>query len=275
MSIENALSKKPILVSIPHNGEQVVEECPWLKELDEVTLMYDVDRFVADMYQSALDQHKIPTVITPYHRYVVDCNRWPTDVDCDSLEGSDNPSGSHPTGLHWRKTTAGYVLFKNPLSRKLHEDILKKYYEGFFRNIDSLYESLNKTGTENIYHLDIHSMPSRGTDAHRDPGEYRADIVIGNEKEQTASAEWTNQVMTAYQNQGFEVSLNYPYTGGTIVEKYGNPKEGRQALMIELNRKLYMNENSKQIVPEKAEPVKQRLNKVIFEIYNQLPDLYI
>ncbi len=268
---EPFVNKKPLLVSIPHSGEEVVDECYWLKELDEVTLMYDVDRFVDKMYQSALDQYEIPKVVTPYHRYVVDCNRWPTDVDCGSVEGSQKPSGSHPTGLHWTKTTANYVLIKKPLSRQLHENILKKYYEGFFRDIDSLYASVKQQ--KKVYHLDIHSMPSRGTDAHRDPGEDRADIVIGNEKGKTATAEWTEQVMTAYRNQGFEVQLNHPYTGGTIVEKYGNPVQGKQALMIELNRRLYMDEKSKQILPEKAEPVKQSLNKVISEIYNNLPDV--
>ena len=265
--------KKPLLVSIPHTGEQIVEESFWLKELDEVTLMYDVDRFVDQMYEQALDQHKVPRVITPYHRYVVDCNRLPTDIDCDSVEGCENPSGSHPTGLHWRVTTAGYVLIKKPLSHALHETILQKYYKDFFRDIDSLYEVFVQAGAKTIYHLDIHSMPSCGTKAHRDPGEERTDIVIGSELGKTASPEWTEQVISAYKNQGFTVRLNHPYTGGTIVEKYGRPSLNRHALMIELNRKLYMNEQTKQILPEKAQPVKARLNQVIAEIYDNLPEI--
>ena len=263
---------KPLLVSIPHNGEQIVEETTWLKDLDEVTLMYDVDRFIYPMYESVLDQYKIPRVVTPYHRYVVDCNRWPTDVDRDSVEGNEKPSGSHPTGLHWRKTTAGYVLFKKPLSQSLHETIIKKYYEGFFRDIDSLYQKWDQQGIKNIYHLDLHSMPSRGTEAHRDPGEDRADIVIGDEHGKTATQEWTEQVISAYRNQGFNVRLNHPYKGGTIVEKYGRPAQGRQALMIELNRKLYMDEETKQMIPAKAEATKKRLAKAISEIYNHLSD---
>lgn len=262
---------KPLLVSIPHNGEEVVEEAHWLKDLDEVTLMYDVDRFIYQMYESVLHECEIPKVVTPYHRYVVDCNRWPTDVDCDSVEGSENPSGSHSTGLHWRKTTAGYILIKAPLNRQLHENLLKKYYNWFFCEIDSIYRKWDQQ--KSIYHLDLHSMPSRGTNAHRDPGEDRADIVIGNKLGKTATEEWTNQVSEAYHNQGFKVRLNHPYIGGTIVEKYGDPKKGRQVLMIELNRRLYMDEKSKQIIPGKAEEIKKRLDKVIFEIYNNLPDM--
>ena len=235
------------MVSIPHSGEQVGEEAYWLKNLDEVTLMYDVDRFIDLMYQPALDSLKIPKVITPWHRYLVDCNRWPTDTDCDSLEESGNPSGSHPTGLHWRVTTAGHVLIKKPLSQSLHKNILEKYYKGFFEKIDSLYASFKQKGISQTYHLDLHSMPSLGTKAHRDPGEQRADIVIGNEKGQSAGEEWTHQVKEAYQKEGFQVRLNHPYTGGTIVEKYGQPEKGQQALMIELNRQLYMDEKTKKI----------------------------
>ena len=264
---------KPLLVSIPHSGEDIVEESYWLQNLDEVTLMYDVDRFIDQMYQPALDKQETPRVITKYHRYVVDCNRWPTDVDCDSVKGDKNPSGSHTTGLHWVKTTAGYVLIEKPLKQELHQQILKKYYEGFFQGIDALYEEFKQRGARSIYHLDLHSMPSRGTNAHRDPDEDRSDIVIGNELGTTATKEWTNLVGDAYNKQGFEVRLNHPYTGGTIVEKYGQPQVGRQALMVELNRKLYMDEKTKQIIPEKAEPIKQRLQKVFTEIYQNLSDI--
>ncbi len=263
--------KKALLVSIPHSGEKVGEEAFWLKNLDEVTLMFDVDRFIDRMYEPALSEHNTPKVITPWHRYLVDCNRWPQDVDKDSVEGHENPSGSHPTGLHWRVTTAGHVLIPKPLSQSLHKTILEKYYHGFFERIDSLYEDFKQKGIRQTYHLDLHSMPSQGTKAHRDPGEKRADIVIGNEKGQTASEEWTKQVMTAYEREGFQVCLNYPYTGGTIVEKYGRPAKGHQALMIELNRKLYMDEKTKQLVPEKARPVQERLKKVLTHIYHHLP----
>ena len=270
-------AKKPLLVSIPHSGEQVGEEAYWLKGLDEVTLMYDVDRFIDRIYAPALELSDIPKVITPWHRYLVDCNRWPTDTDCDSLEGSLNPSGSHPTGLHWRVTTAGHVLIPKPLSQALHKTILEKYYKGFFEKIDALYESFKQKGTyqkrfKHIYHLDLHSMPSQGTKAHRDPGEERADIVVGNEKGQTAGEKWTQEVMEAYEREGFKVRLNYPYTGGTIVEKYGQVTQGHQALMIELNRKLYMDEKTKKLIPQKAKLMQEKLSRVIADIYHSLPD---
>ena len=140
--------KKPLLVSIPHAGEKVAEEAYWLKGLPEVTLMYDVDRFVDQMYKEVLEQYQIPAVVTEWHRYVVDCNRWPTDIDEDSVESAKNPSGSHPTGLHWRVTTAGFPLIKKPIKWDLHQLILSKYYKGFFQEIDALYHVLQKRGAK-------------------------------------------------------------------------------------------------------------------------------
>ena len=52
-------------------------------------------------------------------------------------------------------------------------------------------------------------------------------------------------VLTAYKTAGFEVSLNWPYTGGAIVQHYGQPHLGQHCLQVELNRKLYMNEETK------------------------------
>ena len=262
--------KKSLIASIPHAGEIVPDSAFWLKNLPEQILMYDVDRFIDQMYEPVLKKLNIPCVTAKYHRYAVDCNRWPSDVDRDSVEGAPKASGRHPTGLHWRITTAGRVLIKKPLKQSLHEELLKKYYYDFFKNIDNLYKKLKENNFKKTYHLNLHSMPSQGTSIHRDPGQSRTDIVIGNEQGKTADSQWTNQVKKAYENQGFSVSLNSPYTGGTDVEKYGKPDEGHQALMIELNRKLYMNEKTKQIIPEKAGPVKERLSAVIEEIYDQI-----
>ena len=261
---------KSLLATIPHTGEKIVEESTWLNNLPENILMYDVDRFVDRLYKPALDQYNIPRVTTPYHRYIVDCNRWPTDVDADSVEGSNNSSGLYPTGLHWRQTTAGHILLKNPLSQKLHQTLIEKYYNCFFQDVNLLYKQFKDKNIRNIYHLDIHSMPSKGTQVHRDPGKLRADIVIGNIYEKTASPQWTKQVKSAYLSQGFTVDVNTPYIGGTIIEKYGHLQEGHQSLMIEINRKLYMDETSKQWIPEKAEATQKKLISAISKIYENL-----
>jgi N-formylglutamate amidohydrolase len=43
---------------------------------------------------------------------------------------------------------------------------------------------------------------------------------------------------------GYRVALNKPYAGGYITERYGTPSEGLHALQIEVNRALYMDEET-------------------------------
>src|SRR5665213_1324990 len=101
---------KPFFISIPHSGERVPAERPWLHGLPEPILMCDVDRFVDKLYQPALDSLKLGYVKTQWHRYVVDLNRLPEDVDQESVIGSKNPAGKFTTGLHWIKTTRGQKI---------------------------------------------------------------------------------------------------------------------------------------------------------------------
>ena len=44
--------------------------------------------------------------------------------------------------------------------------------------------------------------------------------------------------------RGFSVALNAPYAGGFTTDHYGDPRRGRHALQIEINRALYMDERS-------------------------------
>ncbi len=260
---------KALLFSIPHAGEQLPPEAFWLKDLPEKLLMCDVDRFVDKLYDPVLKRHQIPGVVASCHRYAVDLNRWPDEVDRDSLQYSVAPSLLHPRGLHWRQTTKGQTLLFKPLDRSTHHLLLKRYYDPFFEEIDKCYRLFQKQGFKKIYHLDLHSMPSKGTAAHRDPHSKRPDIVLGS-KDGKIQNDWIYKVRKAYESEGFEVALNTPYKGGAIVERYDCPGEGRHSLMVELNRKLYMDEENKTWQEEKALPLQKKLESVITQIYEGL-----
>ena len=49
---------------------------------------------------------------------------------------------------------------------------------------------------------------------------------------------------TVLRDLGYAVVRNHPYAGGYITEEYGRPADGIHALQIELNRKLYMDEQT-------------------------------
>ena len=261
---------KPLLATIPHSGEQVPSEAQWLQGLPEPILMCDVDRFVDQLYVETLSKLKIPHVVTPWHRYVVDLNRLPEDVDQDSVLGSKNASGQFTSGLHWVKTTKSDVLMREPISLEFHQSLVKNYYEPFHFQVRKIYDDFKKQNHPKIYHMDLHSMPSMGTKAHRDPGEKRKAIVVSDFNGKSCEPWFKDLVIGAFERAGFEVGYNWPYIGGRVTQIYGQPQLGQHALQVELNRAYYMNEETKKLKPELLPDLKKKLGQAIEEIFTAM-----
>ena len=264
---------KPFFLSIPHSGERIPSEAKWLQGLPEPILMCDVDRFVDRLYEPVVNELKLTSVRTQWHRYAVDLNRLPDDVDADSVRGSKNPSGKFTTGLHWVKTTRGTTLMAEPISQDLHDQIVTRYFEPFHASVRDTYDFFREAGAQKIYHIDAHSMPSKGTSAHRDPGETRADIVVSDQEGKSCETWFKELVVTAYEKAGFKVKLNWPYVGGRVTQTYGKPDQGQHTIQVEISRAQYMDEETKQYRPDQAAETQARLASAIKYIYGKIPEL--
>lgn len=243
------LSEVPFFVTIPHSGERVPELTPWLKNLSEEILMSDVDRYVDVLYKPALEKLNIPFQTTEWHRYAVDLNRQPEDVDQSSVIGATKPAGAHLDGYHWVMTKNEVQLMPAPMSRETHQKLTQLIYDPFHSKVKEIYDSFRQKKQSSIYHIDAHSMPSLGTRMHKDPGERRADIVISDCLGKSCSSSFRDLVIAAYVTAGFKVGYNWPYLGGKVTEQYGHPDRGQHVLQVELNRSLYMDEVTKKIKP--------------------------
>lgn len=259
----------PFFVTIPHSGELVPQEAHWLQGLTETHLMRDVDRYVDELYLDILNQLKIPYIATHCHRYVIDQNRLPTDYDVESVENAPHPKGTHTKGLHWCQTTLGEALILKPMSETEHQSLVDKYYTPFHQQIREYFKAYQN---QTVYHIDAHSMPSRGTKAHNDPGEDRADIVVSDFHGKSCKKEFSDLVIQAYKDQGFTVAYNWPYFGGGITQMYGHPSKNHHTLQVELNRKTYMHESTKK-KNQDFDQTKQKISRAISQIQKNIPQL--
>ena len=268
----STLPRHSLIATIPHSGEQIPPEAQWLMALPERLLMFDVDRFVDQLYEPALDQLSIPTVVTPFHRYACDLNRLESDIDQSSVVGATAPRGAFARGLHWSMTTLGEPLMPRPIGRDVHRAIVDRCFHPFHdavRRVGALVRS--QTQRESLYHLDLHSMPSFGTSEHRDPGSWRPDMVISNQDGKSSSPVFFERVCEAAGRAGFSVARNWPYKGGRITEVYGRPDQRWETVQVELNRKLYMFENNKRINLSRVHEMQVRLGQMLDEIVARLP----
>jgi N-formylglutamate deformylase len=266
---------KPLFASIPHSGEKVPASCDWLTGLPEEVLMCDVDRFVDQLYIPTLERMQIPYVKTDWHRYVVDLNRTPQDIDGNVVAGSALPGSQHDgggfkdRGFHWRITTKNFVLMKQPISQKLHDELTELIYKPFHQQVQAQYQKYFSK-FQKVYHIDLHSMPSLGTSEHRDPGQLRADIVISDFKGKSCEPSFVDKAMLAFLRAGFKVAYNWPYYGGRLTEQYGKPEIGQHAIQIELNRALYMDEVTKKLNPDNSLKIQKQLSVAIENLYQSL-----
>ena len=261
-------------ISIPHSGERIPDQAPWLKQLPEKILMADVDRYVDRLYMPALNELNIPHQLTEWHRYAVDLNRIPSDISKSSVAGAEKEAGAHLDGYHWVMTKSEDVIMPQPMSLETHQQLTQLIYEPFHAGVRNHYKNFKDKGFKNIFHIDAHSMPSLGTRMHRDPGEKRADIVVSDCLGKSCDRKFRDLVIAAYATVGFKVGYNWPYMGGRVTEQYGQPENGQQAIQVELNRSLYMNEDNKQILGSHQD-VSEKIKKALVYIHSELPKLNI
>lgn len=262
----------PFLVTIPHSGEEIPSQATWLQGLPKEVLLCDVDRFVDNLYEPALQGLTIPFVKTKWHRYAGDLNRLPEDVDASTVRGDSHAAGVNNRGFLWGITTFETKLITEPVEPAIHRALVDLIYEPFHRDVRALYAGFEKSGAKVVYHLDAHSMPSKGTKTHRDPGETRADIVVSDCKGTSCSKAYRDLVIAAYCAAGFRVGYNWPYFGGRVTEQYGHPQKGHEALQVEMNRSLYMDEVSKDLKPA-AEDVRRKVQQALSYIKENISHL--
>ena len=112
------------------------------------------------------------------------------------------------------------------MPESLHKELINKYYWPFHEKVKATYEAIKAQGFSKVYHIDAHSMPSLGTQFHRDPGETRAEIVISDLEGKSCEPEFKDLVVHSFKSAGFEVAYNWPYKGGRVTEIYGPAWKG-------------------------------------------------
>jgi N-formylglutamate amidohydrolase len=92
--------------------------------------------------------------------------------------------------------------------------------------------------------LCAHSMPSTGRVGHIDSGSVRASIVPGSRGRTTAAARVVDLPDELARKRGWSVAHDVPYRGGFATVHYGHPAHNVHAIQVEINRQLYMREDT-------------------------------
>ncbi len=262
----------PLVVASPHSGRHYPEEFLSMCRLDLSTIRRLEDSFVDHIFRGA---HGLgaPFLHALFPRAFIDCNREPYELDPALIDGSLPPHANTRSprvaagfGTIARAVSGGREIYRNKIPMATAMERIEAFYRPYHQAMRALIQDTVEAFGHCIL-LDCHSMPSlNGTLAPRGRGSEKAegdtltglveagdasrvDIVLGDlhgHSCATAIIELAEATLTA---QGYSVARNNPYAGGYITQHYGQPKKGVHALQIEVNRALYMDENSLEPTP--------------------------
>ena len=239
----------PLVLDSPHSGTDYPEDFRAAVSLDQ--LRQAEDSYVDELYASGPSVGA--TLITArFPRSYIDANRSLLDIDATLLEapwpGPAIPSAKTQKGigLIWRVLDSGDSIYARKLSIEEVKARIVRFHQPYQRAVkDALDHAHDHFG--GVWHLNLHSMPAvSGRISEEGPGKLRADFVLGDRDGSTCEAEFTAQVAQALRAMGYEVRVNDPYKGVELVRAFSDPKAGRHSLQIEVNRRLYMDERTRE-----------------------------
>jgi N-formylglutamate deformylase len=150
-------------------------------------------------------------------------------------------------GLIWRITDDGVPLYGRHLSVAEVEQRIAQCWQPYHAAVQHAIDGAHARHGYSI-HINCHSMPAIASQyATEYPGQAHADFVIGNRDHTTSSESLVLYIQELLTQYGYSVAVNHPYKGVELVRRYGLPAQHRHSVQIEVNRKLYMDEQTLQM----------------------------
>ncbi|NJD03405.1 MAG: N-formylglutamate amidohydrolase [Ruminiclostridium sp.] len=221
---------EPMLIHLPHSSLQIPSDIR--KDILITDVELDLEMFLlTDRYTDKLfDCSNAEIHKNMVNRIVFDPERFRSD--------SDEEMARVGMGAIYTKTINGRQLRK--LSDGRREELMQRFYDPYHselnRKTGMLLEQFGK-----CLILDGHSFPQEPLPFELDKSPDRPDICIGTSEFHT-SPELCRLIVEYVKKCGPSVKLNSPFAGTMVPMKYYMKDRRVSSVMIEVNRKLYMNE---------------------------------
>lgn len=240
----------PLVCDSPHSGTHYPED--FGHAIDRAALRRSEDTHV-DALWAGVPRAGGTLLCATFPRSYIDANRDEADVDLTMIEG-DWQRDARPSqrclslgnGLVWRRTPEHREIYARRLAVAEVEGRIDRCWRPY-RNALARHLALCEQAHGGWWHLNLHSMPSNAYERLKLPTHRPlADVVLGDRHGTTCSAEFLQQVKSAFESAGLSVAVNDPYEGLELVRMSGQPQRGRHSLQIEINRALYMDEATRE-----------------------------
>lgn len=234
----------PVVFDSPHSGFDWPADWAPSAPREAIRTTWDahVDRLLAGAAAAG-----VPLLAATFPRAYVDVNRAEDDLDPTVL-AAPWPGPLAPTdysrrgmGLIRRLALPDVPLYDAPLPVAAVRARLDAHYRPYRARLAALLDAAHAAHGR-AWHVDWHSMKSRGNAMNVDAGAVRPDIVVSDRRGTTAASGLVARIVGWFTLRGYRTLANDPYQGGDLVRTFGDPARGRSSVQVEINRSLYMDE---------------------------------
>lgn len=240
----------PVIFDSPHSGQNYPEDFNYACDFESLRRIEDTH--VDDLFMAAPD-HGATLLRALFPRSYIDVNRAADDIDDLLLKakwpqehfGVITPSARSRAGIGLipRLVKAGRAIYTRPLSAEEIMNRVKNYYEPYH---DTLCTTLNDAYYNHgqFWHINCHSMPNASAYPKKAPRLRPSDIVLGDHDGKSCSRDFMQALRKFWEEKGYRVTINDPFKGVELASRYAWPTQGKNSVQIEINRALYMNEET-------------------------------
>lgn len=255
----------PLVLDSPHSGTEYPEDFGYAVAFE--ALRAAEDSHVDELF-GAGPALGAALIAARFPRSYIDPNRSLLDIDATLLEAAwPGPAiASRKTelgiGLIWRVLDTGAPIYARKLGVEEVKRRITHFHQPYQKAVkDALDAAHAHFGA--VWHLNCHSMPAVSSKISEEgPGRARADFVLGDRDGTTCEPGFTALVASELRGMGYDVRINDPYKGVELVRAFSDPAAGRHSLQIEVNRRLYMDERTREKTADFAE-LRSRLGRLL------------
>ncbi len=231
----------PVIVDVSRSGREYPEE--FRSNLPFTVLHDNVSMYVDQLWGAAPDLGAT-MLYAQFPSFWIDSNRHELDIDADLIEG-EWPVPLEPTvskrGLGLLKSLSRYgePVHERKLAVAEVMERIERYHRPYYAELaDNIGRMKSAFGF--CFQLSCHCMSAIGAPTHPDAGQPRPDFNLGNLNGSTSSAEFIGFVEGVIKSLGYTCLVNFPYSGGELNARFGDPANGVESIMVEINKKLFM-----------------------------------
>ncbi len=247
--IEPAVQSLPVVLSSPHSGRNYPNAFLEASSLSAREIRRSEDSFVDEILATTPGQGA-PLICAEFPRAFCDLNREAYELD-PTMFVDDLP---HFANVHSLRVISGLGTIARVVSdgAEIYRDKLRfadalERVEQLYRPYHAALKSMIETTRDRFgacLLLDCHSMPSKFATERWTGGPPKVDVILGDRFGTSCSPHIVAHVERELAHRGYSAARNDPFAGGYCTEHYGDPKKNVHALQIEINRALYMDEES-------------------------------